>query len=155
MEIKDKLTARQVAMEMATTIMVAAIPRLPHSHGYDSEDHMNLAQDLYDWIVGNAELPEVYDQESLFSEVLSKIDGGFKTPVIWLSIPKDEKNVPTSEAVGVLRRCIPIFLRSANGEIKVIGNKEEFDKIVDSGALADYTEYSMIFDPDPKHPLRE
>lgn len=152
MEVKDKLTARQVAMRMATDVFCA----IESQYGYDINAHKKYAKELYDWIVGNAELPEVYNpnaQTDKLMDMFMKTREDFKSDPFWFPIVRDDSGEPVQNMMSVLRDNCPIYIHDSKHTI-VIGSKEEFDRrkqeIIDN---ADYTHYRCIIGDDVKYPI--
>lgn len=155
MEIKDKLSARQASMQMATDVMIATAPLVK---GYDINNHLVCAKGLYDWVIGNAELPEVYDpntQARQIAEMFMKAKDPFKMKTLWFQIFRDENGKPTERVWKAMRDLLPIMVHDSKRSI-VIGSLEEFDRrkqeIIDN---ADYTEYCPVADSDTRFPIRE
>ncbi len=70
-QIKDSLTLREVAINMATSIMTA----IGYQQAYDINNHLALAKGIEEYIRGNVELPEVYNS---YEDSLLKIVENFK-----------------------------------------------------------------------------
>lgn len=154
MGIKDKLTARQVAMQMATDTMCAIVSQ---STRYDVNDHCYIAKKLYDWIVGDAELPQVHNpdkQTEKLMDVFMKTHEDFKCDPLWFPIVRDNSGEPAPNMMSFLRDNCPIYIHDSKHTI-IIGSKEEFDRrkqeIIDN---ADYTHYRYIIGDDMKYPIK-
>lgn len=141
MEIKDKITVRQVAMQLATETMCAIIKK----EEYDINEHIKLAKILYDWIIGNADIPEVYninEQTENMMNAFLKIQGKFKPEPLWLPIYHENGKIKPV-IIDLMRKSIPISIRSKDGVIKIIGSVEELDKIAESEDVLNYKDYSF------------
>jgi hypothetical protein len=69
--IKSKIDARERALEMATQLAIALFK------GGKTCDLMPVAKELYEYLIGDAELPEVTDDNAHIKELLEIANKSF------------------------------------------------------------------------------
>ena len=137
MEIKDKLNAKQFALQIASSFL---------SDDYGVDTHLAIADKLYKWLVGDADLPEVYDPNTITDELINmfaKSHENFKPQPLWVKISKGKDGNVESSVLNDLRQHMSLKLCTDDGKIKEVCSLAEFNNLVKLGELNKYTYYKF------------
>lgn len=78
-QIKNMLTLRHVAMELATRT-IGGYATLNNSVAYDINNHLAIAKGIEKYIKGNVTLPEIDKPTDPWKEIMEKMQSSFQTP---------------------------------------------------------------------------
>ena len=78
-QIKDMVTLRYVAIELATRTITAATS-FNSTTAYDLNNHLAIARVIEKYIKGEATLPEIDNPIEPWKEIIAKMQDGFQKP---------------------------------------------------------------------------